>query len=331
MYALGMARAGYEGLLRSRPGERPFLFSRSGWAGLQRYGGTWSGDVATGWAGLRASLSLVIGTGLCGVPYSGPDVGGSTGDPSPELYLRWLQLGAYMPLFRTRSASWAGRREPWEFGPQVLEHAREALLERRRLSPYFVTLARLASRTGAPYVRPLWWGAPEDRAARECEDAFLLGDALLVAPVLEPGADRRAVRLPKGLWYDAVTGAGFSGPGQALVDAPLSRVPVLVRAGAVLPVRGADGGWSWRCGLPRAGAREGGSWWPTRVTAGTCRRCSGSPPGCGTAGWWWSGRAVGRWGTRCGCVRCDAGPGRVAVPVARTPSSGPVGAAGGQW
>ncbi|MFF5315856.1 glycosyl hydrolase, partial [Streptomyces massasporeus] len=152
----------------------------------------------------------------------------------------------------------AGRREPWEFGPQVLEHAREALLERRRLSPYFVTLARLASRTGAPYVRPLWWGAPEDRAARECEDAFLLGDALLVAPVLEPGADRRAVRLPKGLWYDAVTGAGFSGPGQALVDAPLSRVPVLVRAGAVLPVRGADGGLELEVWPPARGRAGGG-------------------------------------------------------------------------
>ncbi|MEU0690519.1 glycoside hydrolase family 31 protein [Streptomyces uncialis] len=258
VYALGMARAGYEGLLRLRPGERPFLVSRSGWAGLQRYGGTWSGDVATGWAGLRASLSLVIGTGLCGVPYSGPDVGGFTGDPSPELYLRWFQLGAYMPLFRTRSESRAGRREPWEFGPRVLEHAREALLERRRLSPYFVTLAHLASRTGAPYVRPLWWGAPEDRAVRDCEDAFLLGDALLVAPVLEPGADRRAVRLPKGLWYDAVTGAAFSGPGQALVDAPLSRVPVLVRAGAVLPVRGADGGLELEVWPPARGRAGGG-------------------------------------------------------------------------
>ncbi|PZG96626.1 glycosyl hydrolase, partial [Streptomyces sp. NTH33] len=202
VYALCMARAGYEGLRALVPEERPFVFSRSGWAGLQRYGGTWSGDVATGWPGLRASLSLVLGLGLCGVPYSGPDVGGFDGSPSPELYVRWFQLGSYLPLFRTHASLWAGRREPWEFGSEVLRHARVALVERRRLLPYFVTLAHLARRTGAPYVRPLWWGAPEDRALRDCEDAFLLGGSLLVAPVLEPGADRRAVRLPRGRWYD---------------------------------------------------------------------------------------------------------------------------------
>ncbi len=94
VYGLAMARAGYEALRRLRPEQRPFLFSRSGWAGLQRYGGTWSGDVNTGWPGLRASLALVLGLGLCGMPYSGPDVGGFTGSPSPELYLRWFQLAS---------------------------------------------------------------------------------------------------------------------------------------------------------------------------------------------------------------------------------------------
>ncbi|MEV6327562.1 glycoside hydrolase family 31 protein [Streptomyces sp. NPDC051909] len=241
VYGLTMARAGYEGLRRLRPEERPFLFSRSGWAGMQRYGGTWSGDVSTGWPGLRASLALVLGLGLCGVPYSGPDVGGFDGSPSPELFLRWYQLGAWLPLFRTHAAIDAGRREPWEFGPDVLAHARVALAERERMRPYFVTLSRLARMTGAPYVRPLWWGAPEDRALRDCEDAFLLGDSLLVAPVLSRGTDRRAVRLPRGRWYDTATGEAYEGPGQVLLDAPPSRIPVLARAGAVLPVRGEEG------------------------------------------------------------------------------------------
>ncbi|MGW5423645.1 glycoside hydrolase family 31 protein [Streptomyces sp. NPDC003943] len=240
VYGLTMARAGYEGLRRLRPEERPFLFSRSGWAGMQRYGGTWSGDVSTGWPGLRASLALVLGLGLCGVPYSGPDVGGFDGSPTPELFLRWYQLGAWLPLFRTHAAIDAGRREPWEFGPEILEHARAALAERERLRPYFVSLARLARMTGAPYVRPVWWGTPEDRALRDCEDAFLLGDSLLVAPVLSRGTDRRAVRLPRGRWYDTATGRSYEGPGQVLLDAPLSRVPVLARAGAVIPVRGED-------------------------------------------------------------------------------------------
>jgi alpha-glucosidase len=258
VYALGMARAAYEGLRELDPQERPFLFSRSGWAGMQRYGGTWSGDVATGWPGLRASLSLVMGLGLCGVPYSGPDVGGFDGSPSPELYLRWFQLGAYLPLFRTHASLRAGRREPWEFGDDVLEHARAALVERRRLLPYFMTLAQLARRTGAPYVRPLWWAAPEDRSLRDCEDAFMLGDCLLVAPVLGHGADRRAVQLPRGRWYDTVTEEAYEGPAQVLLDAPLSRIPVLARAGAVVPVRGDDGGLELEAWAPARGRVGGG-------------------------------------------------------------------------
>ncbi|MEU8892799.1 TIM-barrel domain-containing protein [Streptomyces sp. NPDC048442] len=278
VYGLAMARAGYEGLRRLRPEERPFLFSRSGWVGMQRYGGTWSGDVTTEWPGLRASLSLVLGLGLCGVPYSGPDVGGFGGSPGAELYLRWFQLGAYLPLFRTHAAIDAGRREPWEFGPRVLEHARAALAERERLRPYFVTLSHLARLTGAPYVRPVWWGAPDDRALRDCEDAFLLGDSFLVAPVLEPGADRRAVRLPRGRWYDTLTGEAYEGPGQVLLDAPGvgsggsgaagagvmgpggvgSRIPVLARGGAVIPVRDGKGGLELEVWAPAPGRTGSG-------------------------------------------------------------------------
>ncbi|MFF8596334.1 glycoside hydrolase family 31 protein [Streptomyces sp. NPDC015220] len=258
VYGLCMARAGYEGLCELEPGERPFVLSRSGWAGMQRYGGAWSGDVATGWPGLRASLSLVLGLGLSGVPYSGPDVGGLDGAPSPELYLRWFQLASYLPLFRTHAGPRAGHREPWEFGAEVLRHARAALVERRRLLPYFVTLAHLARRTGAPYVRPVWWGAPEDRALRDCEDAFLLGDGLLVAPVLEPGVERRVVRLPRGRWYDTATGRAYEGPGQVLVDAPQARIPVFARAGAVIPVLGDQGAVELEVWAPAPGRAGGG-------------------------------------------------------------------------
>lgn len=259
VYGLLMARAGYEGLLELRPDARPFLFSRSGWAGLQRYGGTWSGDVTTRWDGLRASLALVLGAGLCGVPYSGPDVGGFTGRPSPELYLRWFQLGAWLPLFRTHSAKGAGNREPWEFGEEVLEHARAALAERVRLLPYLYTLAHEATRTGAPYVRPLWWHDTEDRALRDVGDAFLLGDALLVAPVFEPGVRRRTLRLPGGLWYDRATGAAYRGPGRVQVDAPLGRIPVLVRAGSVVPVDDGSGGIALELWAPGPGRQGGGT------------------------------------------------------------------------
>ena len=258
VYALTMAQAGHSGLLQLRPSERPFILSRSGWAGMQRHGGTWSGEMATEWAGLRASLSLVVGLGLCGVPFSGPDIGGVTGPPSPELYLRWFQLAAYLPLFRTHAAKGAGPREPWEFGDEVLKGCTAAMAERERLLPYFSTLAQLAHRTGAPYVRPLWWQHPRDRALRECDDAFLLGDALLVAPVLEEGARRRTVRLPHGRWYDTATAAVHEGPGEVQLDAPLSRIPVLVRAGAAVPVVGEAGATELEVWPPAPGRKGSG-------------------------------------------------------------------------
>ncbi|MGA5417854.1 glycoside hydrolase family 31 protein [Streptomyces pseudogriseolus] len=256
--ALCLARAAYDGLRDDVPsGERPLVLSRSGWAGSQRYGGVWSGEGAAGWPGLRASLALVLGLGLCGVPFSGPDVvAGGGRDGAPELYVRRLQLAAYLPLLRTTAQGAEGG--PWEHGAEVLGHARVALGERRRLLPYFVTLAHLARRTGAPMVRPLWWAAPEERALRDCEDAFLLGDALLVAPVLEAGAVRREVRLPRGRWYDTATGRAYEGPAKVPADAPLERIPVFARAGAVVPVCGEDGGIELEVWAPAPGRSGGG-------------------------------------------------------------------------
>lgn len=250
---LAMTRAAYEALCRLRPDERPFLVSGSGWTGVQRYGGVWAGPVPDGWPGLRASLALVLGLGVCGVPFAGAAAGAGAG-MSAELYLRRLQLGAYLPLLRTGETG----AEPWGFGPEVLAHARAALRERERLRPYLLGLAHLARLTGAPYVRPLWWGCPEDRMLRDCEDAFLLGDSLLVAPVLEPGSDRRAVRLPRGRWYDTATERAYEGPAQVLVDAPVSRIPVLARAGTVLPVQGEDGRVELEVWAPAAGRKGGG-------------------------------------------------------------------------
>ncbi|GAA1516955.1 hypothetical protein GCM10009730_23480 [Streptomyces albidochromogenes] len=256
--AAAPVRAGQGARGDGRSRERPFLFSGTGWAGEQRYGGTCAGDVPAGWPGMRSALSLVLGLGLCGVPFSGTDVGGSSGTPSPELYVRWFQMSAHLPLLRTRDTALPGPGAPWRFGPQVLGHVRAALAERERLRPYFVTLSQLARLTGAPYARPVWWAAPADRALRACEDAFLLGDCLLVAPVMEPGADRRSVRLPRGRWYDTATGRAYEGQGRVLLDAPLSRIPVLARAGAVIPVCGDDGGPALDVWAPAAGRTGGG-------------------------------------------------------------------------
>ncbi|CAL9594913.1 glycoside hydrolase family 31 protein [Streptomyces sp. enrichment culture] len=259
VYALCMARAAYEGLRRSSPDERPWIVSRSGWAGQQRYAGVRPGAVPADWAGLRASLALVVGLGLCGVPFSGADVGGAGAEVSGELYVRWLQLGAYLPLLRTRGEPPAGGAHGGGPGVGVASAVRAALLERRRLLPYVTTLARLARRTGAPVVRPVWWSAPEDRVLRDCEDAFLLGDALLVAPVLEPGATGRVVPLPRGRWYDTATGRAYEGPARVTAGAPPERIPVFARAGAVLPVRGAHGGLELEVWAPARGRTGGGT------------------------------------------------------------------------
>lgn len=236
VYGLTMNQAGYDALRRLRPDQRPFLISRAGWTGMQRYSGTWTGDIETSWYGLTLSVAFTVGLGVCGVPYSGPDIGGFTRHPSAELFRRWFQLAAYLPFFRTHSASALPPREPWEFGPEVLAELRGLLLERARLLPYWYTLAWRAHRAGTPYVRPLLWDDPTDPELRGIDDAFLLGDAFLVAPVLGPEVRSRPVRLPAGRWYDRRTGTAYDGPAAVEVEAPLDVIPVFARAGAVVPV-----------------------------------------------------------------------------------------------
>ncbi|HEY8458323.1 MAG TPA: glycoside hydrolase family 31 protein [Actinopolymorphaceae bacterium] len=236
VYALLLNHAGYHGVRRLRPERRPFCLTRSGFAGIQRYAGTWSGDIGTSWDGLRISLVFTLGLGCSGVPYSGPDIGGFDAHPSDELYVRWFQLGAYLPFFRVHCAASLPAREPWALGEEVFACVRPALLERYELLPYWYTLAWQAHRTGSPYVRPLLWADPADAALRWEDDQFLLGDALLVAPVIAEGARERTVRLPRGRWYDRRSGQAYDGPGHVTVAAPLDVIPVFVRAGSVIPV-----------------------------------------------------------------------------------------------
>ncbi|MFD6533753.1 TIM-barrel domain-containing protein [Streptomyces sp. NPDC060184] len=243
------------------PSPGPAVEGGAGGEGEPRVRRLSPGGGADGWRELRAALATVVGRGLCGVPYTGPDLGACEDGDSAELCLRRLQLGARLPLFRAGDGSCAGGGScagDGEPGEEVRAHAGSALAERERLGPYFLTLAHVARLTGAPYVRPLWWDAPRDRALRDCEDAFLLGDGLLVAPVLEPGTVRRTVRLPRGRWYDTASGRSYEGPGRVTVEAPLSRIPVLARAGVVIPVRGEGGGTELEVWAPRPGRRGGG-------------------------------------------------------------------------
>jgi alpha-glucosidase len=236
LYALQMNRAGQQALLRYRPDRRPWIISRSGWVSQQRYAWNWSGDTETSWDSLWMTIATVLGTGLCGQPYNGPDIGGFSGDPSAELYLRWLQLGTFLPFFRTHSVQGAARREPWVFGEPYTSIIRQFLQLRYRLLPYLYTLAWQANQSGAPLVRPLFWDAPQDPRLWAIDDAFLLGENLLVAPILEEGSKRRKVMLPPGRWLSFWDDHGFQGPGMADVHCGLATIPLLVRAGSVLPL-----------------------------------------------------------------------------------------------
>lgn len=253
LYGLLMARSGYEAQQMLRPERRPFLLSRSGWAGIQRYAWTWTGDISGSWAMLRQTVATVLGLGLSGVPYSGPDIGGFRGTLDDELYLRWFELAVFLPFFRTHSALGMPRREPWSFGPEVLERVRGLLNLRIRLMPYLYTLAWEAHRRGHPLVRPLFWLDSEDSTLRSIDDMFLLGDALLVAPVLERGERYRSLTLPPGEWY------GFwddvPREGKVEVEAPPGRPPVFVRQGSVLPL--AEGERLVLCVYPPAADRRG--------------------------------------------------------------------------
>lgn len=236
VYGLLTARATFEGLSRLRPNLRPFVLTRSGWAGVQPYATSWTGDNKSTWDHLRLSIAMVLGKGLSGLAFTGADVGGFDGDADGELLLRWTQLGAFLPLFRNHCSIWSRDQEPWAFGEPYLSHIRRAIELRYRLLPYLYTALWQCSTTGAPLARPLAWDFPSDESALQAEDEFLCGDSLLVAPVVEQGATARTVYLPSGAWYDWWSGARRSGPERITVEAPLERIPLWVKAGAVVPL-----------------------------------------------------------------------------------------------
>nr|MBO2492233.1 DUF5110 domain-containing protein [Rhodothermus marinus] len=236
VYGLLMARAVWEACRRHAPDRRPFVITRAAYAGVQRYACVWTGDNVADWSHLRQALTMMLSLGLSGEPFSGSDIGGFIGTPTPELYARWIQLGACSPLFRTHTAHGTPAQEPWSFGEEVEAIARKYLTWRYRLLPYLYTCFAEHLRTGLPVLRPLWLHYFDDPRTHDIEDAFLLGPHLLVAPVLEPGARTRRVYLPAGRWYDFWSDRCYEGPNEILVEAPLDVMPVFVRAGTVLPL-----------------------------------------------------------------------------------------------
>ncbi|MEW5956188.1 MAG: glycoside hydrolase family 31 protein [Chloroflexota bacterium] len=245
LHPLLMARASYEAQREFRPAERPYLISRSGCPGIQRYAQTWSGDNATSWQTLRYNIPMGLGLSLSGAPNTGHDVGGFAGDkPSPELFVRWVQNGIFHPRFTIHSWNLDGTaNEPWMY-PEVLPLIRQAIEFRYRLLPYLYTLFFEAAQTGHPIIRPLVYHFPHDSRCRTESFDFMLGPNLLVASVLERDARTRRIYLPNAQggeeggpqWCNFHTGEWSHGGQTIEVAAPLETIPLFAPAGGMIPM-----------------------------------------------------------------------------------------------
>jgi alpha-glucosidase len=233
VYGMQNARATYEGMLALNPHERPFVLTRAAYAGAQRYAATWTGDNSSSWNHLRLEVPTLLSMGISGYSNVGVDVGGFWGNASAELLTRWLELGAFNPLYRNHTMGTADQ-EPWVDGPEQ-EAVRKRYIELRyRLMPYIYTAAEENSRTGVPMMRAMFIEFPEEEMADSSEQ-FMFGPDLLVAPKIwefEPSVE---VALPKGIWYDFWTSKPIAGWQKVAAKGSLDVLPVYVRGGAVIP------------------------------------------------------------------------------------------------
>ncbi len=238
LHALLMARASYEAQREFYPNARLYLLTRSACPGTQRYAQTWSGDNLSSWETLQYNIPMGLGLSLSGMPCTGHDIGGFTGyKPSPELFVRWVQNAALHPRFAMNSWHLDGSvNEPWMY-PEVLPIIREWFEIRYRLMPYLYALYFEASQTGHPIIRPLVYEFPHDERCYIESFDFMLGPNLLVASVFEDGVRTRRVYLPAATdWYDFYSGEYHRGGQEIEIDAPLERIPLLVRAGGMIPM-----------------------------------------------------------------------------------------------
>ena len=235
VYAHLMARATRQGLLDAVPERRPFILTRAGFAGQQRYTAMWTGDSPSNFPMMAANLPMLLGLGLSGVSHCGSDVGGFSGWPSAQLFARWMALGSISPFFRGHVQTGTPDQEPWEFGEEVEDISRRMISIRYKLLPYYYSLFRAATLTGAPILRPLVWHFQDDPAVANLGDQAMLGPWLMTAPVLTEDAATRTVHLPPARWFEYHSGRIIDGPGTTVPEVPLAALPLYVREGAIIP------------------------------------------------------------------------------------------------
>ena len=236
-----LVNATYEALLERKKGEirRPFVLTRSYYAGSQRLGAMWTGDNLADWSHLAASIPMILNNGIAGFPFAGADVGGFFGNPSKDLLTRWYQAGAFYPFFRGHAHIDTRRREPYLAGEPYTSIITQALRLRYQLLPAWYTAFHEASVNGTPVVRPHYYVFPSDDKGFAIDDQFYVGSTgLLAKPVVKEGAESVDIYIPDDeKYYDYFDYTVYSGPGTKTIAAPLEKIPLLMQGGHIIPRR----------------------------------------------------------------------------------------------
>ncbi len=245
-YGHYMAKASREAFDLIDPNARPFLLTRSGFTGTQRYSAIWTGDNASNWRHLRMSIPCTLNLGLSGVAFNGPDVGGFMGNTTEALLIRWYQAAFLFPFFRNHSMQGSKTQEPWAFGSDCLAHVRATIRARYRLLPYLYQCFCQHYLTGDPILRPLLYEF-EGPGYEDLSDQFLVGSSIMVAPILHGDGEgeevlsrgkrcqRRYISIPPGWWFDLNRGEWVEGGQTLRYAAALDEVPMFVGDGAIIP------------------------------------------------------------------------------------------------
>jgi alpha-glucosidase len=243
IFGQSMMMATREGVDKLRGIKRTFLFTRSCYAGIQRYSASWTGDNFSNWVGLQQTIPMLLNMGLVGQPLVAVDIGGFSLHCNAELLTRWYQLGIFYPFVRNHSAKGTTPQEPWAFGEETEKIIKKYIELRYQLIPYLYTLAWEATLTGIPLMRPLFMEFPADVETyneKWQNTEFLIGDKLLVAPILTKSAKGKSsvvrdIYLPKGKWFDYWTKEPLKGGNTIQREVEIDQLPLFVKAGSIMP------------------------------------------------------------------------------------------------
>lgn len=237
VYGSLMARTSYEGA-KAATNERPFILTRAGYAGMQRFTAIWTGDNRAEDNHMMLGVRLLNSLGLSGVAFTGMDIGGFTGNPSIGLYARWMQLGAFIPYFRNHTGVNTKSSEPWAFGEEVTEISRNYISLRYKLLPYLYSSFYEATQNGMPVVRSLAIENTFDANVYNTafQNQFYFGPSMMVIPV-ESGKDFTKIYFPKGSWYNLYTDNKDEGGKEKLLELTMQQLPVYVKESSIIPMQ----------------------------------------------------------------------------------------------